>query len=126
MTDKNKKDASFDVQKEKTQATLYCVNPPTDKQKKGIAAFLEKTYGVRPEINIVTDKSLVSGFRLEFGDNVFDWSAQGRVNKLKEDIRKSSLSTGGVTPLIKEAVENLKSAIENWAMPLGAHETKTA
>ena len=123
MTDKKKSGAPEGVQAGKTKATLYCVNPPSDEQKEGIAGFLEKTYGVRPEIEVIQDKSLVSGFRLEFGDNVFDWSAQGRVNKLKEDIRKSAVTSGGVTPLIKEAVANLKSAIADWAMPLGARET---
>lgn len=101
-------------------ARLYCVNPPSDAQRSGIADFLERTYGVRPEIEIVIDKSVVGGFRLEYGDNVFDWSAQGRINKLKEDIKASS---AGVTSLLRETVDSLKSAIEGWAMPLTAHET---
>ena len=101
-------------------ARLYCVNPPSDAQRRGIADFLERTYGVRPEIEIVIDKSVVGGFRLEYGDNVFDWSAQGRINKLKEDIKASS---AGVTSLLRETVDSLKSAIEGWAMPLTAHET---
>lgn len=101
-------------------ARLYCVNPPSDAQRRGIADFLERTYGVRPEIGIVIDKSVVGGFRLEYGDNVFDWSAQGRINKLKEDIKASS---AGVTSLLRETVDSLKSAIEGWAMPLTAHET---
>ena len=96
-------------------ARLYCVNPPSDAQRRGIADFLERTYGVRPEIEIVIDKSVVGGFRLEYGDNVFDWSAQGRINKLKEDIKASS---AGVTSLLRETVDSLKSAIEGWAMPL--------
>ena len=62
-------------------AKLYCVTPPTDAQTKGIADFLERTYGVRPEVDIVIDNSVVGGVRLEYGDNVFDWSAQGRINK---------------------------------------------
>ena len=101
-------------------ARLYCVNPPSDAQRRGIADFLERTYGVRPDIEIVIDKSVVGGFRLEYGDNVFDWSAQGRINKLKEDIKASS---AGVTSLLRETVDSLKSAIEGWAMPLTAHET---
>ena len=104
-------------------AKLYCVTPPTDAQKKGIADFLERTYGVRPEVDIVIDNSVVGGFRLEYGDNVFDWSAQGRINKLKEDIKNASAASGGVTTLLRETVDGLKSAIEGWSMPLTAHET---
>ncbi|MFR1632908.1 MAG: F0F1 ATP synthase subunit delta, partial [Oscillospiraceae bacterium] len=107
-----------------TAARLYCVNPPSDSQRRGMADFLERTYGVRPEIEIVLDKSLVGGFRLEYGDNVYDWSAQGRINKLKEEI-KSTAFPGGVTPLLRETVDGLKAAIESWAMPLSAHETGT-
>ena len=99
-------------------AKLFCVTPPTAEQRRGIAGFLERTYGTRPEVEIIIDKSVVGGFRLEFGDNVFDWSAQGRINRLKEDIKSSA----GVTTLLRESVESLKSAIEGWAMPLAAHE----
>lgn len=100
-------------------ARLYCVTPPTPEQRHGIADFLQKTYGVRPEIEIVIDRAVVGGFRLEYGDNVFDWSAQGRINKLKEDIKASA----NVTTLLRESVDSLKSAINNWSMPLAAHET---
>ena len=99
-------------------AKLFCVTPPTAEQRRGIADFLERTYGTRPEVEIIIDKSVVGGFRLEFGDNVFDWSAQGRINRLKEDIKSSA----GVTTLLRESVDSLKSAIEGWAMPLAAHE----
>lgn len=107
-----------------TAARLYCVNPPSDSQRRGMADFLERTYGTRPEIEIVLDKSLVGGFRLEYGDNVYDWSAQGRINKLKEEIKNTAFP-GGVTPLLRETVDGLKAAIESWAMPLSAHETGT-
>ena len=45
-------------------AKLFCVTPPAKEQKSGIADFLQKKYGVRPEIEVVEDKSLISGFRL--------------------------------------------------------------
>ena len=100
-------------------AKLLCVNAPSDEQRRGMADFLERTYGVRPDIEVIIDKTLVGGFRLEFGDNVYDWSAKGRINKLKEDIRASA----GVTSLLRETVDSLKTAIEGWQMPLAARET---
>ena len=103
-------------------AKLYCITPPDGAQKQGISDFLARTYGVRPEIDIVIDKSVVGGFRLEYGDNVYDWTAQGRLNALRQDIRES-MSSGGVIPLLKETVEGLRSAIEGWNMSLGASET---
>ena len=106
-------------------AQLYCVTPPDERQKKGFSDFLERTYGARPEIEVITDPSLVGGFRLVYGDNVYDWSAQGRISKLREDILSSRMSTGGVTPLLRDAVKNLQSAIEDWSMPLAARESGT-
>ena len=106
---------------EEVAAKLYCVTPPDNAQRQGMADFLQRTYGVRPEIEIIIDKSVVGGFRLEYGDNVYDWSAQGRLNALKQDIRQN-LSSGGVIPLLKDTVEGLKSAIEGWKMSLGASE----
>ncbi len=100
-------------------AKLFCVNAPSDAQRRGMADFLEKKYGIRPDIEVIIDKTLVGGFRLEFGDNVYDWSAKGRIEKLKEDIRSSA----GVTSMLRETVDSLKNAIGGWEMPLGARET---
>lgn len=100
-------------------AQLYCVNPPSEEQKKGMADFLERTYGLRPEIDIVIDKTLVGGFRLQYGDNVYDWSAKGRIAKLREDIA----AVKPVTPLLRETVDSLKTAISRWQMPSAARET---
>ena len=105
---------------EEETARLYCVTAPTPSQRRGMADFLEKTYGVRPDIEILIDNSLVGGFRLEFGGEVYDWSAQGRINKLKEEIKNSG---AGVTTLLKVAVDDLKAAVENWSMPLGGRQT---
>ena len=63
------------------KAILYCVTPPDERQLKGLADFLERTYGVRPSIEIVRDASVVGGFRLEYGGNVYDWSARKWIGK---------------------------------------------
>lgn len=78
------------MKNKKLTAKLFCVTPPDEKQREGIADFLEKKYGARPEIEIVEDKSLVSGFRLETGGDVYDWSAKGRVEKLAEQLKSVS------------------------------------
>ena len=103
----------------KSVARLYCVTPPDERQLEGFGSFLERTYGVRPEIEIIKDPAIVGGFRLEFGDNVFDWSAQSRINKLKEDIKNS---TSGVTTMLRQAVDSLRETVDGWAMPTDARE----
>ncbi len=103
----------------KSVARLYCVTPPDKRQLEGFGKFLERTYGVRPEIEVIKDPAIVGGFRLEFGDNVYDWSAQSRINKLKEDIKNS---TSGVTTMLRQAVDSLRETVDSWAMPTGARE----
>ncbi len=99
-------------------ARLFCVTPPTAEQLKGFADFLEKEYGARPRIEVVKDASVLGGFRLEYGDKVFDWSARGRLGSFKEHVTASS----GVTTLLRDSIENIRAAIESWSMPLSARE----
>ncbi len=102
-----------------SSARLYCITPPDERQLKGIADFLERTYGVRPAVEVIKDPSVVGGFRLEYGDNVFDWTAKSRINRFKEDVINSSK---GVTTLLREAVDNLRQTIDGWSMPAAARE----
>ena len=46
-------------------AKLYCVTPPDERQIEGFKDFLGRTFGVRPQLEIVRDPSLIGGFRLE-------------------------------------------------------------
>ena len=101
-------------------AKLYCVTPPDERQREGIADFLGKTFGVRPRIEIIRDASIVGGFRLEYGGNVYDWSAKSRLESFSEDVRRSAK---GVTTLLREAVDGLKTAIDDWSMSAGARQT---
>ncbi len=101
-------------------AKLYCVTPPDEAQKDGIADFLGKKFGIRPEIKVIRDLSLVGGFRLEYGGEVYDWSARGRIDRLREDIKNSGT---GVTTLFKEAVADLRKTVEKWSMPAGGRQT---
>ncbi len=102
-----------------SSARLYCITPPDERQLKGIADFLERTYGVRPAVEVIKDPSVVGGFRLEYGDNVFDWTAKSRINRFKEDVINSNK---GVTTLLREAVDNLRQTIDGWSMPAAARE----
>ena len=105
---------------DKSAARLYCVNPPDEKRLKGICEFVKRTYGNDVGLEVIKDPSLVGGFRLEYGDNVYDWSAKSRIQKFSQDIKSSSK---GVTTLLREAVDNLKSAVEGWSMSAQARQT---
>ena len=105
---------------DKSAARLYCVNPPDEKRLKGICEFVKRTYGNDVGLEVIKDPSLVGGFRLEYGDNVYDWSAKSRIQKFSQDIKSSGK---GVTTLLREAVDNLKTAVEGWSMSAQARQT---
>ena len=65
------------------KAKLYCVTPPDERQLKGLGDFLERTFGSRPQIEIINDPSVVGGFRLEYGGSIYDWSAKNWIGKFK-------------------------------------------
>ena len=113
------KAAEQQASSDKNRARLYCVTPPDERQLKGIAAFLERKYGERIPVDVIKDPSVVGGFRLEYGDNVFDWTAKSRINRFKEDVINGNK---GVTTLLREAVDNLKNTIDGWSMSAAARE----
>lgn len=89
------------------KAQLICVNPPDEKQKEGILDFLEKKNGVRPEIEIIIDESVVSGFILRYNGLEYDWSAAGRTRQLRADIEHvAAHKKKNIIRLLKETVEN--------------------
>ena len=73
-----------------TQADLYYVTPPTEKQLEGIRKFLAKQFN-NEDIEIITikDESLKSGFVLRIGNKEYDWSEKGRIEQLQKVVEKA-------------------------------------
>ena len=88
----------------KLHALLYCVTPPTEKQKAGILGFLADKYG-ESELEIIEDPSLKGGFVLQAGADIYDWSVKGRVQQLRRSLDLDSVDAGGIIPLLKEKIE---------------------
>ena len=61
---------------------LHSAERPDETQEKRLNAFLCKRYGEGAELVWVEDHTLENGFRLESGDDVYDWSPQGRLEQL--------------------------------------------
>ena len=68
--------------------------------------MLAKKYGRPVELSWQEDKTASGGFRIEIGSEVIDWTAEGRLDQLKE--RLAALKAGGqsVIPLIRDAVRD--------------------
>lgn len=68
-------------------AVLSCTEPPSEEQLKKMEAFLCGRYGAeKAEIRVCRDESLLGGFILRAGDDEYDWSIKGRLDRLKQKL----------------------------------------
>ena len=91
---------------EKTlSARLYSATAPDKKQQERFGKFLKKKYGqdIVPEW-IETD-AFPGGFRLEVGDDIYDWSVGGRFRQLRDTLVKVPTNNGNIIPLLKESIK---------------------
>ncbi len=92
------------------KVVLSYVTPPTEEELSGIKNYVSRRYG-REDMIFETrkDPSLGSGFIIQAGNEVIDWSANGRMRqiqqKLKEDQQKLSLSGENIISILRSEIE---------------------
>lgn len=85
---------------------LHSAERPDETQEKRLNAFLCKRYGEGAELVWVEDHTLENGFRLETGDDVYDWSPQGRLEQLAGRLKAVDVSEQNVIPLLRDTLES--------------------
>ena len=85
---------------------LHSAERPDETQEKRLNAFLCKRYGEGAELIWVEDHTLENGFRLETGDDVYDWSPQGRLEQLAGRLKAVDVSEQNVIPLLRDTLES--------------------
>lgn len=88
------------------KAFLHSAERPDETQEKRLNAFLCKRYGEGAELVWVEDHTLENGFRLESGDDVYDWSPQGRLEQLAGRLKAVDVSEQNVIPLLRDTLES--------------------
>ncbi|MCQ2543288.1 MAG: F0F1 ATP synthase subunit alpha [Lachnospiraceae bacterium] len=88
------------------KAILYSKVKPTESQEQKLKEFLVKKYG-NISMEWCETADIESGFRLEVGQEVYDWTKLGRLEQFKEMLQsvKGRKNNDNIIPLIKE---NLK------------------
>ena len=86
-------------------AKLLSACPPDSAQKEKLEDVLSKKYGKAVELVWQEDCTAQGGFRIELGSEVIDWTAEGRLEQLKERLTGLK-SEGSVIPLIRDAVKS--------------------
>ena len=89
---------------DRLKARLLSSVRPSAEQEKRFLAFLEKKYGPGVGLSWQQSDAYPNGFRLEVGAEVYDWSAEGRLNQFKSALEKLAVMQGDVIPLLRENV----------------------
>ena len=87
-------------------AVLYSNVKPTETQEAKILEFLEKRYG-DVTLSFILDTNIRSGFILEVGSDIYDWTTRGRLEQLVNEINEIDKNQN-IIPIIKATVDNFK------------------
>ncbi|MGI6116786.1 MAG: F0F1 ATP synthase subunit alpha [Bilifractor sp.] len=87
-------------------AVLYSSVPPTADQMEKFERFLSREY--EQPVKVVWEEShqYTEGFVLKYDENIYDWTAKGRLRQLEEKLSNLSARDGNIIPLIRETVKN--------------------
>ena len=87
-------------------ARLFSAAAPDSAQKAKLEDVLSKKYGKAVDLVWQEDRTIVGGFRIELGTEIIDWTAEGRLNQLKEKLVELKSGSGSVIPLIRDTVRS--------------------
>ncbi len=101
------------------KALLYAPAEPDATQKKRFTDFIVKKYGEDIPFEWIEDKNLSSGFKLVVGEEVYDWTNEGRLHQLEgmlRELKEEKVSSGS------ELISLMKSSISEWQPQVIAEE----
>ena len=99
------------AEEKKTRALLYAPTEPDEKQKERLNSFIVQNHGEGIELEYIKDKQIVNGFRLVVGEEVYDWTKEGRLHQLEEMLREmkvEKVSSG------EELISLMKTSVQEW------------
>ena len=99
-------------------AILYSNTPPDKTQEKRFLQFLIEKYGEEITLSWEQTSYPEGEFKLCVDSEVYDWSAEGRLNQLKDELEQLKYKDGDIISL-------LKSAVEGWMPKVASHELGT-
>ena len=106
---------AYEEERRKEQAidcikvTITYVVPPTDEQLEKIETFVkDKYHALTLDTSMQEDKNLLGGFIIRAGNDEYDWSMRGRLQKIKQDMAGNSAvadSMEGIITILKTEIE---------------------
>ena len=106
------------MKKKKFVVTLSYVTPPTEEQLEGIRNFVIKKYSgeeYSPEdilFETEEDASLVGGFVIRAGNEVYDWSLSGRIRQFRDKVEQAEEQAysgeEGIISILRSTIEEFE------------------
>ena len=97
--------------RDRLTAELHSAQEPNTEQKRRFAEFLVKRYKRKVPLHWERDDSLKSGFRLQVGSDIYDWSLEGRIRQFQDYLRQVHPGQEELVPLMRQAVEDWSLAV---------------
>ena len=102
-----------------TVAKLYAPSEPDAKQRDRFIAYLSGRYSSEIELEWIEDESIDAGFRLVVGEEVYDWTKEGRLHQLEQML--GELKDRQLAPE-DEVISLIKSEVHEWSAHVVAEE----
>ncbi|MCR4719276.1 MAG: F0F1 ATP synthase subunit alpha [Firmicutes bacterium] len=99
------------VENEIKTAVLYSDTKPSDAQTERFVKFLKEKYQTGIELCWEKSEGIKNGFRLTVGNDVYDWTLDGRFRQLKKYIKSMAEEETDLIPLLKEGIEKWTPAV---------------
>ena len=95
------------------RVTLSYVTPPDEEQLKNIREFVERKYqGENMVFETREDPSLGGGFVIQAGNEVYDWSVNGRMKQFEEKLeqiaKRGDVSQRGIISILRSEIEDFE------------------
>ena len=92
-------------------AELRSAKEPTQEQLQRFSDFLSRTYQRKVPLRWEKDDALASGFRLQVGSDIYDWTLDGRVRQFTDYLRQLEPGENDLLPLMRQAADDWKLAV---------------
>ena len=92
-------------------AELRSAKEPSQAQLQRFGDFLQRKYDRKVPLHWEQDESMRSGFRLQVGSDVYDWTLDGRIRQFTDYLRQLQPGENDLLPLMRQATEDWSLAV---------------
>jgi len=91
-------------------ARLYSAVEPSLSAKSRFEKFVQEKYGQDTQFEWIEDSSIQDGFKLEYGNEVYDWTKEGRFEQFREKLqglqRVAVEEKKDIMPIFRQSVDD--------------------